>query len=231
MARGLAVTLSLAGRTAAPRLPDGCAVRSGGFMGAAGLADWLRADGTGVLVDATHPFARRISANAAAAGAAAAVPLVVLDRPPWAAVDGDRWTRVATMAEAAAALGATPRRVFLAVGRQEAGAFRAAPQHRYLVRSVEPVATGDLPPTATTILARGPFAEVDERRLLIDHAIEVVVAKNSGGAATYGKIAAARALGLPAVLVDRAAVAGALASVGEAEAAVLHCAALAKRVV
>jgi precorrin-6A/cobalt-precorrin-6A reductase len=94
--------------------------------------------------------------------------------------------------------------VLLAIGRQEVAAFREAPRHRYLVRSVEPPDPADLPPGAETLLARGPFAEADERALLQARGIEVVVAKNSGGEATYGKIAAARALGLPVILVDRA---------------------------
>lgn len=219
---GVAVTLSLAGRTRDPAVPD-CAVRIGGFGGADGLARALGA--VDILVDATHPFARRVSANAEAASAATGTPLVTLDRPPWQAVPGDRWIRVGDMAGAAAALGPAPRRVFLAIGRQEAGAFRAAPYHSYLLRSVEPVAPGDLPPGAETLLARGPFPEAAERALLVEHGIEILVAKNSGGAATYGKIAAARDLGLPVVLVDRAWRPEAAATVEEALARLDHLAA------
>lgn len=223
---GVEVTLSLAGRTRAPVVPD-CAVRIGGFGGAEGLARAARDHD--ILVDATHPFARRVSANAEAASAATGVPLVTLDRPPWQAVAGDHWIRVADMAAAVAALGPAPRRVFLAIGRQEAGAFRAAPWHAYLIRSVEPVAPGDLPPDAETLLARGPFAERDERALLQQRGIEIVVAKNSGGAATHGKIAAARALGLPVVLIDRQARPGAATTVEEALARLDHPATSAKR--
>lgn len=218
---GLRVTLSLAGRTRAPVVPA-CDLRVGGFGGPDGLADHLRAAAVDLLVDATHPFARRISAHAAAAAAATGLPLVVLDRPPWQAVRGDAWTRVPDMPAAAAALGPAPRRVFLAIGRQEVAAFRAAPAHAYLVRSVEPPDPADLPPRAETLLARGPFAEADERRLLAAHAIEAVVAKNSGGAATYGKIAAARALGLPVVIVDRPARPEAAATVEAALARIDH---------
>jgi len=132
------------------------------------------------------------------------VPLIVVVRPVWEPVAGDRWTRVPDMPAAARAIGELPAaRVLLAIGRQEVAAFRAAPQHRYLVRSVETPDPADLPPGAETLLARGPFAEADERALLEARGIEVVVAKNSGGEATYGKIAAARALGLPVVIVDR----------------------------
>lgn len=200
---GWRVTLSLAGRTKAPLAQAG-ALRIGGFGGAEGLADYLRAAGMELVIDATHPFAARISANAVRAAEMAGLPLLVLDRPGWVRREGDRWIEVGSMGEAAAAaLGEAPRRVFLAIGRQEVGAFRVAPQHRYLVRSVEPVAAENALAQAQYILSRGPFAEADEMALLREHGIEVVVAKNSGGDATYGKIAAARALGLPVVMVAR----------------------------
>ena len=222
------VTLSLAGRTAAPRLAA-CEIRTGGFGGAEGLAAWLAAHGAGLLIDATHPFARVISGNAACAAEAAGIPLVALERPPWQAVPGDRWIRVPDMAAAAAALGEAPARVLLAIGRQEVAAFRAAPQHAYLVRSIEPVVAADLPPHAEPLLARGPFTEADERALLAGRRIEVVVAKDSGGAATYGKIAAARGLGLPVVLVDRPAGPEAVATVEAALARLDHALSSAKR--
>ena len=225
---GVRVTLSLAGRTRSPILAD-CEVRVGGFGGAAGLADWLRTHEVDVLVDATHPFARVISRNAEGAAATIGVPLVVLERPPWAAVPGDRWTRVNDMDAAVAALGPNERRVFLAVGRQEVAAFRAAPQHHYVIRSIEPMVPEAMPPKAETILARGPFAAAGEQALFLAHGIDVVVAKNSGGPATYGKIAAARKLGLPVVIVDRQPHAGAALTVGEALEQLDHLAISPKR--
>ena len=221
--RGVRVTLSLAGCTRAPATAP-CALRVGGFGGADGLAAYLTSEAVGALVDATHPFARTISRNARAATDAAGVPLVVVARPPWEPVAGDRWTCVPDMAGAAGAIGAAPRRVLLAIGRKEVAAFRAAPQHRYLVRSVEPPDPADLPPYAESLLARGPFAEADERALLETRRIEVVVAKNSGSEATYGKIAAARALGLPVIIVDRPPAEGMTL-----DAALAHLAALAER--
>lgn len=167
------------------------------------MAEWIATARIDVLVDATHPFAARISAHADLAARQAGVPLVTLRRPGWARRPGDRWTEVTDMAAAADALGPTPRRVLLAIGRQEVAAFRAAPQHRYLVRSIEPADPQALPDGAETLLARGPFSEAAERALLVARGIEIVVVKNSGGTATYGKIAAARALGLPVVMVAR----------------------------
>ncbi len=200
----LAVTLSLAGRTLDPA-PQPVPVRSGGFGGVEGLAAHLRDEAVDLLIDATHPFAKRISANARAAGAAAGIPLLRLERLGWEEAEGDRWTRVASIAGAVAALGEAPRRVFLAIGRQEAKAFDAAPQHHYLVRSVDPVDPPLAAPDVEYLLARGPFAVEAEVALLGDRRIDVVVSKNSGGEATQGKIVAARILGLPVVLVERAA--------------------------
>jgi precorrin-6A/cobalt-precorrin-6A reductase len=98
-----------------------------------------------------------------------------------------------------------PCRAFLALGRNELAPFAAAPQHFYLIRSVDPVEPPLAVPQAVYLTGRGPFDEADERRLLAEHRIDVIVAKNSGGAATYGKIAAARALGLPVIVLARPA--------------------------
>ncbi|CDX37263.1 Precorrin-6A reductase [Mesorhizobium sp. ORS 3359] len=200
--RDFSVTLSLAGRTETP-VAQGVPVRVGGFGGAAGLAAYLRQEEVDLLIDATHPYAARISANAAEAARQTGVPILALRRPGWEPVAGDRWTLVDNVAEAASALGQAPRRVFLAIGRQEAGAFEAAPQHRYLIRSVDPVEPKLAVPDALYLLARGPFPEADERALLEKHGIDAVVSKNSGGEATYGKIAAARALGIEVIMIRR----------------------------
>ncbi|BCG87621.1 precorrin-6A reductase [Mesorhizobium sp. 113-3-9] len=196
------VTLSLAGRTESP-VAQGVPVRSGGFGGAEGLAAYLKETSTDLLIDATHPYAARISANAAQAARAAGVPILALRRPGWEPIEGDRWTEVDSVTDAVRALGPAPRRVFLALGRQEVAAFEAAPQHHYLIRSVDPVEPRLAVPDADYLLARGPFREADERALLERHSIDVVVSKNSGGAATYGKIAAARALGVEVIMIRR----------------------------
>jgi len=198
------VTLSLAGRTANP-LPQPVPVRSGGFGGVDGLAQFLHDEKIDVLVDATHPYAAQISANAACAAAQADVPLIALSRAPWKKADGDQWLEVASVADAVAALGAVPRRVFLALGRKEIEPFATAPEHTYLVRSVDPVDPPLAVPHAIYLTARGPFTEADDRALLERHRIDVVVAKNSGGEASYGKIAAARTLHLPVILLRRPA--------------------------
>jgi precorrin-6A/cobalt-precorrin-6A reductase len=195
-----AALLSLAGRTQAPAasaLPQ----RSGGFGGPQGLADYLYTDGIEALVVAVHPFASQMRRNAVAAVRLRPTPLLIVDRPAWSPQTGDRWTCVPNMAAAATALGEKPRRVLLTVGRQDLVPFGAQAQHRYLVRSIDPPT--DAPAGAELILDRGPFTEADERRLMADWAVEVLVTKNAGGGATEAKLAAARALGVRVVMVDR----------------------------
>lgn len=206
----LDVTMSLAGRTASPA-PQPVPVRVGGFGGREGLADYLRREGIDALIDATHPYAAVISANALAAARDAAVPVVVLRRPPWTAVAGDCWTLVDGVADAIAALGEAPRCVLVTLGRGELDPLVAAPQHHYLIRSVDPVEPPLAVPHAKYLTGRGPFAEADERALLTAHGIECIIAKNSGGTATYGKIAAARALGLSVIMLRRPTVPAAAA--------------------
>lgn len=196
------VVLSLAGRTASPKLPP-VAYRIGGFGGVCGLADWLVRESMDCVVDATHPFAARMSANAAAATRRLGVPLLTVIRPPWTAVDGDRWQIVPDIAGAVSALGPAPRRVWLTIGGNELAAFRAAPWHRYLVRAVDRPPADAIPPGAEILLARGPFDLAAERQLIATHRVEVLVTKNSGGAATAAKLAAAREAGLPVVMVAR----------------------------
>lgn len=198
----LDVILSMAGRTENP-VAQPVPVRSGGFGGAQGLADWLTEHRTDLLIDATHPYAARISANAAKAAETTGVAILALRRPAWEPVDGDRWTLVDNGEEAVAALGAESRRVFLALGRQEIAAFAAAAQHAYVIRSVDAVEPPLDVPDATYILARGPFREADEEALLTSQRIDTIVAKNSGGSATYAKIAAARRLGIKVILFRR----------------------------
>ena len=201
---GLSATLSYAGRVARPRAQP-IPLRVGGFGGPEGLAGYLAAQGVTHLVDATHPFAAQMSRNAVAAAAQAGIPLAALTRPPWAPGPGDRWQRVADIPGAVAVLAVPPRRVMLAVGRMHLAAFAAQPQHRYLLRLVDRP-EGALPlPDAEVVVDRGPFTEAGDRALMARHGIELVVAKNAGGDGARAKIDAARALGLPVLMIDRPA--------------------------
>lgn len=212
------VTLSLAGRTAAPR-PEPVPTRIGGFGGAEGLARWIAGNGVAAVIDATHPFAARISANAALASSARGVPLLAIRRPCWARQAGDQWIETESVAACVPALGERAETVFLTIGRQELSVFAAAPQHAYLVRTIEPVGDALPVPRLTELRARGPFTLEDEMRLMREAGITVLVTKNSGGAATYPKIEAARRLGIP-VVIAQPPVLPEVASVADAEGAV-----------
>lgn len=200
-ARGERAVLSYAGRTEAPRA-QAIPTRVGGFGGVEGLAEYLRCEGVTHLVDATHPFAARISANAIAAAELAGVPLLALTRSEWVETPGDRWTHVADTEQAVGALGSDPARVFLALGRQTIGDFASAPQHFYLLRFVDAAAPPALP-RHHLVVDRGPFTLAGELALLREHRIQVVVAKNAGGSGARAKLDAARELGLPVVMIDR----------------------------
>ncbi|WP_114945857.1 cobalt-precorrin-6A reductase [Microvirga calopogonii] len=194
--------LSMAGRTSDPR-PMPIPTRIGGFGGVTGLADFLRQERIEAVIDATHPFAAVMSRNAAEACAQARVPLLALRRPAWMPQAGDHWIDVPSMEAAVQALGEAARRVFLTVGRLELAPFTAAPQHTYLVRTIESIGDALPVPDVIAIQDRAPFHEDSERMLMERERVDVVVTKNSGGAATYPKIAAARSLGLPVVVVAR----------------------------
>ncbi|MFI9503169.1 cobalt-precorrin-6A reductase [Nocardia sp. NPDC052566] len=209
--RGFDIVSSLAGRVRDPVLPAG-AVRLGGFGGADGLRDWLAANGIEVVIDATHPFAGTMSAHAATAAASLGLPLLHVRRPGWSERQGDNWIRVPDLAGAAAAeLG---ERVFLTIGRQGVGAFAALTQPWFLIRSIDPP-TGPLPPNHELLLARGPFTAQDEGRLLTRQRIDVLVTKDSGGELTEAKLEAARAVGIPVVMIDRPALPAGAAVVAE----------------
>jgi precorrin-6A/cobalt-precorrin-6A reductase len=167
------------------------------------LAAFLVRERIGAVVDATHPFASRMSDNAIAACRATDTPLVVFTRPPWTREAGDRWIEVATIEEVVDALGQKPRTAFLTQGRLQLAAFARAPQHRYVVRAIDRPAEIDALPGYKLILARGPFSLADEAALMRNEGVEALVTKNSGGRATYAKIEAARALGIEVVIVDR----------------------------
>jgi precorrin-6A/cobalt-precorrin-6A reductase len=197
-AAGLDVVLSLAGRTATPAATRARS-RAGGFGGVDGLRAYLRENRIARVLDATHPFAARMSANAHAACAAENVPRLALLRAPWIDGPGDRWTRVADMAEAAALLPALGRRIFVAFA--DGLAPLASTGLAFVVRRIEPGDPGL--PGATLVLGRGPFAFAEEVALFRAHGVDGVLAKDSGGAESRAKLDAARALALPVMLIRR----------------------------
>jgi precorrin-6A/cobalt-precorrin-6A reductase len=197
---GTDVLSSLAGRVRDPRLPDG-PVRIGGFGGVSGLMAFLQAEGITAVVDATHPFATGITANAAQAATRARVPLLVLRRPAW---DADpSWEMVPGIDAAAVAVERwAGQAAFLTTGRRDLAAFAADGRHSFLVRTVDPP-DGPRPARMTLIMDRGPYTVDGETALMREHDIGLLVTKNSGGPMTAAKLQAARDLGVGVVMVQR----------------------------
>ncbi|RVW04192.1 cobalt-precorrin-6A reductase [Rhodococcus xishaensis] len=213
----LEVISSLAGRVREPVLPTG-RVRIGGFGGAGALAAWLRTNDIDAVVDATHPFAGRITANASAAATEACVPILVLRRPEWVAGPRDHWHEVADLAAAAESVPTVGERVFLTIGRQGVGAFADCPGW-FLVRAIDPP-EARMPRDSELLLARGPFTVDEELTLMLEHRIDVLVTKNSGGELTSAKLEAARALGVPVVMVARTPIPPGVQSTADLDSAV-----------
>jgi precorrin-6A/cobalt-precorrin-6A reductase len=198
---GLDAVYSYGGRTRAPAeqpLPT----RIGGFGGVRGLADYIRREAITHVVDATHPFAAEMSRNAAMACKATNTPLIALERAPWARTEADNWIEAGDVDAAVAALPDAPSRVFLAIGRQHIAPFALKPQHAYTLRFVDPT-EAPLPFAADVIVSRGPFTPDGELATLRARGIAWIVARNSGGDGARAKIDAARALGLPVIMIAR----------------------------
>jgi precorrin-6A/cobalt-precorrin-6A reductase len=198
----ISVVTSLAGRTRHPTLPPG-AVRVGGFGGVEGLVAYLGENTISLLINATHPFAAAISENALAAHKQSGVPLLRLLRPAWRKQADDTWIMAPSIQGAAAICRWLGKRVLLAIGSKDVAAFADLPRAHFLVRMVDFPVTPLPLVSSEVIVAKGPFALADERRLLLERQVDLVIAKNSGGDATFAKIAAARELSIPVVMVER----------------------------
>lgn len=216
---GLQIVSSLAGRTRTPHMPPG-EVRVGGFGGSAGLRDYLIRERIDLLVDATHPFAERMHGNAVRASREGGVPILRLERSAWRQEPGDRWIAVDGVEDAAQAAPEHGRRAFLTTGVKELAAFREIEPVWFLVRLVDPPAAPLPLHHYELILGRGPFAATDEEALMRHHRIDLLISKESGGDSTYGKIAAARILNIPVIMIRRPATSSGLEVVASTDAAV-----------
>ncbi|WP_174762979.1 cobalt-precorrin-6A reductase [Anabaena sp. UHCC 0187] len=199
---GIETIASLAGRTREPATPVGN-VRIGGFGGVAGLVSYLREMQIDILIDATHPFADQISANAAAATQEVGIPRLMVIRPPWEKLEDDHWLEVENNIAAATVLFNQSQRVFLTIGRQEIATFAHLSAIWFLMRMIDPPNTDVVVPPGLILCDRGPFSLEKEQEILLKYNIDTIVSKNSGGSATYPKIIAARKLGIKVVMVNR----------------------------
>lgn len=195
------VKVSLAGRTSQTLASINS--RIGGFGGVAGLIEYLKEENIDFIIDATHPFAAKISRNAAVAAQNLGLARLMLVRPAWESVTGDKWIEVENIEAAAEILPDFAKRVFLTIGRQEVTAFSQLENIWFLMRMIEKPSSDILLPKGLLLLKRGPFDKDLEKQLLNKYNIDTVVSKNSGGDATYAKIITARELGIKVVMVKR----------------------------
>lgn len=184
------------------RVPDDlhCQVRVGGFGGASGLASYLREAGITLLVDATHPYAAQISANAASAARMAGIPCWALRRPAWQARAGDDWREVDGWAALITQLTPFSRPLFT-LGREPLQHLHEIPPTQFWTLRALQACPGNA--RCEVIGARGPFQLEDERALFTSRGIDVLVSKNSGSLATEPKLEVARALGVPVLILKR----------------------------
>lgn len=201
VADGGDVISSLAGRVSSPSLPAG-RVRIGGFGGVDGLAGYLLKESVSAVVDASHPFAAKITQNAVQAASLTGTPLVRLERPSWREHPrSDSWTWVADAAAARVAA-ESARRPFLTTGRQSLPDFQAWADREVIVRLVDPPPVS-LPERWKVILSRGPYSYAGERMIMTEQGIDVILTKDSGGTHTVAKLDAAGDLGIPVVIIAR----------------------------
>ncbi|TGD86259.1 cobalt-precorrin-6A reductase [Mycolicibacterium sp. CH28] len=212
---GIDIVSSLAGRVPDPALPAG-PVRVGGFGGVSGLKQWLRDNDVSAVVDATHPFAATMTAHAAQACADLKLPHLVLARPAWDPGDAIVVGSDSDAADTVARQGYS--RVFLTTGRSGVAPFTTSDAW-FLIRVVTPPDPDVLPRRHEVLLSRGPYGYADECTLLQDNRIDVLVTKNSGGALTEAKLAAARNLGVAVVMIDRPALPAGVQTVSTVEQA------------
>jgi len=216
---GLEIVSSLAGRTHTPHMPPG-EVRVGGFGGAVGLRDYLVREHIDLLIDATHPFAERMRGNAIQASRESGVPLLRLERSAWRQQPGDRWIMAESPEEAARAAPIHGKRAFLTTGVKDLAAFRDIDSVWFLVRLVEEP-EGPLPLRHYELIrGRGPFGAADEEALMRRHNIDLLISKESGGESIYGKIAAARTLNIPVIMIRRPKLPDGIDIVSDIDAAV-----------
>ncbi|MGB0577986.1 MAG: cobalt-precorrin-6A reductase [Alphaproteobacteria bacterium] len=198
----ISVIYSLAGRTRSPTLPD-CEIRQGGFGGVEGLTRFLHENDIAAVIDATHPYAKQMASNALHATTETSLPYYKFLRPAWLEPEQAPWIRVSSADEAAEKIQGRFGRVFLSSGLNDVAAFAALTEVWFLVRSIEEPSPPISLPNFSHIKDRGPFNEDGERALFLDHKIDVLVSKNSGGAATEAKLKAAYSLSIPVIMINR----------------------------
>ena len=200
------ITYSLAGMTRKPNMPTSTSRRSGGFGGSLALQDYLKEQNIKAVIDATHPFARKITSNTAKSCRTLGIPYVNLAEPAWQRQDGDQWI-IAQDLEQVVELVPSGSRCFLSIGKKELSKLTPRADCWFLMRSIELPDSEHPLPNGIHIQSMPGETPDQEMELLKNHDIDLVISKNSGAARSYHKIVAARNLGLPVIMIERPALA------------------------
>lgn len=199
--KGVASIASLAGATRAPRA-TGLPTRVGGFGGDEGFRAYLKEEAITAILDATHPFANRISTRTARIAAEEGIPFCQVLRPKWSPEVGDRWVSLTSEEEAAQHI--TPgSTVFLATGRSTLDRFANLSGCRLICRQIDPPDRPFPFPNGEYLVGRPPFSVEEEVDLFKRLRVDWLVVKNAGGEAPRSKLVAARLLGIPVVMIER----------------------------
>lgn len=200
---GMPAIASLAGVTDRP-LGLKLQTRAGGFGGTEPFKAFLKKENITAVVDATHPFAHRITDRTADICRSLSLPYLQVLRPAWQPDPGDDWHWIDDPSEASTLIpsGAT---VFLATGRQSLADFSGLEGRRVIARVIDPPSSPFPFDGGEFIIGRPPFSVKSESALLDRLGVDWVVTKDAGGAASRSKLDAAFALGLPVAILRRPA--------------------------
>lgn len=196
---GFDVTVSLRGLTNVPQAYAG-SMKFGGFGGVEGLSAYLRDGQFEACINATHPFAAQMTENARLAATATGIPLLRLARPGWKRLPDDIWNEVESIESAVEAVGRDDI-VFLALGAQGSRPFARLAYARFVIRTSDPVPMEARWSNARYLTGLPNHESVLESDVFQENHVSLLVARNSGGDRGYAKIAAARSLGLPVVMI------------------------------
>ncbi|MCB5197753.1 cobalt-precorrin-6A reductase [Loktanella sp. TSTF-M6] len=176
--------------------------RIGGFGGEAEFRDFLSTQGITAVLDATHPFASRITLRTAAVCRDVGLAYLYHLRPPWSPGPEDRWTMIDREEDAAQHIG-PDQTVFLGTGRQTLDRFSNLEGRRVICRQIDPPTSPFPFEGGEFLIGRPPFSVPHERDLFTELGIDVLVVKNAGGSASRTKLTAAADLGLPVLMIRR----------------------------
>ncbi|GFE64265.1 cobalt-precorrin-6A reductase [Litoreibacter roseus] len=201
IANGEEVIASLAGATRAP-VPLGTATRQGGFGGDAGFSSWLAAHEPQLVIDATHPYAERVTRRSARICRQVGIPFLRIEREGWTPSAEDDWIFIDRPESARNHLPAGSR-VFLATGRQTLRQFENLSDCTLFCRQIDPPDRPFPFPNGEYVVGRPPFSIPEEVDLFTKLAIDFLVVKNSGGTASRSKLDAAAQMGLTVLMIER----------------------------